>query len=70
MIWNKMEYYNLFFAVFYLWRLAITTLDKQSCFYYNICGFSAEWQIEYNFNPNELFYLMIIGLSGKRYIRK
>ena len=27
-----MEYYNLIFAVFYLWRLAITTLDKQSCF--------------------------------------
>ena len=31
-IWNKMEYYNLIFAVFHLWRLAITTLDKQSCF--------------------------------------
>ena len=27
----KMEYYNLIFAIFYLW-LAITTLDKQSCF--------------------------------------
>ena len=27
-----MEYYNLIFAVFHLWRLAITTLDKQSCF--------------------------------------
>ena len=31
-----MEYYNLIFAVFYLWRLAITTIDKQSCFYYNM----------------------------------
>ena len=28
-----MEYYNLIFAVFYLWRLAITTIDKQSCFF-------------------------------------
>ena len=27
-----MEYYNLIFAVFYLWRLAITTLDEQFCF--------------------------------------
>ena len=29
-----MEHYNLIFVVFYLWRLAITTLDKQSCFFY------------------------------------
>ena len=28
-----MEYYNLIFAVFRLWRLAITTLDKQFCFF-------------------------------------
>ena len=28
-----MKYYNLIFAVFHLWRLAITTLDKQSCFF-------------------------------------
>ena len=29
-----MEYYNLIFAFFfYLWRLAITTIDKQSCFF-------------------------------------
>ena len=27
-----MEYYNLIIADFYLWRLAITTLDKQSYF--------------------------------------
>ena len=31
-----MKYYNLIFAVFHMWRLAITTLDKQSCFYYNL----------------------------------
>ena len=28
-----MKYYNLIFAVFHLWRLAITTLYKQSCFF-------------------------------------
>ena len=28
-------------TVFYLWRFSITTLDKQSCFYHNICCFSA-----------------------------
>ena len=43
-----MKYYNLIFAVFYLWRLAITTFDKQSCFYYNVCGFSAERWFGYN----------------------
>ena len=34
-----MKYYNLIFAVFYLWRLAMTTLDKQILFFiviYNI----------------------------------
>ena len=31
-IFNKMKYYNLIFADFHLWRLAITTIDKQSCF--------------------------------------
>ena len=31
-ILNKMKYYNLIFADFHLWRLAITTIDKQSCF--------------------------------------
>ena len=31
-----MEYINLISALFHLWRLAITTLDKQSCFCYMI----------------------------------
>ena len=34
MVCNKMEYYNLTFAVFYLWYLAITTLDKQSLVFF------------------------------------
>ena len=27
-----MKYYNLIFAVFHLWRFAITTLDKHNLF--------------------------------------
>ena len=66
-----MEYYNLIFAVFYLWRLAITTLDKQSCLgcfcIIIFAVFLPNDKSKYNFNPNELFYPTIIGLSGKRY---
>ena len=50
--------YNLVFAVFHLWRLAITTLDKQSCFYYNICGFSADRWFGYNI-PIKLIILSL-----------
>ena len=35
-IWNKMKYSNYYHsicAVLYLWRLVITILDEQYCFY-------------------------------------
>ena len=40
-----LKYYELLqlnFCCFLSVTLAISTLDKQSCFYYNICGISAE----------------------------
>ena len=38
-----MEYYNLIiFIVFICDQTVITTLDKQYCVLYNICGFSAK----------------------------
>ena len=43
----------------------ILRVDEQPCFSHNICCFSAEQWIKCNFNPYELFYLMIIGLSWK-----
>ena len=54
--------------LFKMWSLAITSLYKQSRFYHNICGFSDERWIKYNFDPNELFCFMIISLSWKIFI--
>ena len=45
-----MKYYNLIFAVFYLWRLAITILDKQSCFllyYISHCHIASHYNTYY-----------------------
>ena len=42
-----MKFYNLIFAVFHLWRLAITTLYKQSCFDYNVNIIGKEFDVNY-----------------------
>ena len=48
MIWNRIEYYNLIFAVFHLWPLQL--LINNPVFYYNICRFSTERQIQSKWN--------------------
>ena len=45
LIWNRIEYYNLIFAVFHLWPLQL--LINNPVFYYNICCFSTEIQMNY-----------------------
>ena len=37
-----MEYYNLIFAVFHLWHLAITTLEILFFLNYNMCSISVK----------------------------
>ena len=54
-----MEYYNLIFAVFYLWRLAITTLDKQSYFFIIIFAvFFTKWQIDYTTSTQMNYFIL------------
>ena len=56
--WNRIEYYNLIFAVFHLWPLQL--LINNPVFYYNICCFSTEIQMNYFILRSSKFWGLIL----------